>query len=48
MALQLQYDKQGRIYSPLRKKHLVATPEEKVRQALNLARLKKNMKAFLI
>lgn len=32
MALQLQYDKQGRIYSPLRKKHLVATPEEKVRQ----------------
>lgn len=32
MALQLQYDKQGRIYSPLREKYLVATPEEKVRQ----------------
>ena len=48
MALQLQYDKQGRIYSFLGDKHKVATPEEKVRQDLNLAHLKKNMKAFLI
>lgn len=48
MTLQLQYNDEYRIYSPLRKKHLVATPEEKVRQGLNLAHLKKNMKAFLI
>lgn len=48
MTLQLQYNDEDRIYSPLRKKYLVATPEEKVRQGLNLARLKKNMKAFLI
>lgn len=48
MALQLQYNDEDRIYSPLRNKHLVATPEEKVRQDLNLAHLKKNMKAFLI
>lgn len=32
MALQLQYDKQGRIYSFLGDKYKVATPEEKVRQ----------------
>ncbi len=33
MTLQLQYDKQGRIYSFLGDKYKVATPEEKVRQA---------------
>ncbi|MGX3098065.1 N-6 DNA methylase [Helicobacter sp. 23-1046] len=33
MSLSIQYDKQGKIYSPLREKYLVATPEEKVRQA---------------
>lgn len=33
MSLALQYDKQGKIFSPLRQKYLVATPEEKVRQA---------------
>ena len=33
MSLNIQYDKQGKIYSPLRQKYLVATPEEKVRQA---------------
>lgn len=32
MSLSIQYDKQGKIYSPLRQKYLVATPEEKVRQ----------------
>lgn len=32
MSLSIQYDKQGKIYSPLREKYLVATPEEKVRQ----------------
>lgn len=29
----MQYNKEGKIYSPIRKKHLVATPEEKVRQS---------------
>ena len=33
VSLNIQYDKQGKIYSPLRQKYLVATPEEKVRQA---------------
>ena len=33
MKLEVQYNKEGKIYSPIRKKHLVATPEEKVRQS---------------
>lgn len=32
MILELRYDKQGKIYSPLREKYFVATPEEQVRQ----------------
>lgn len=31
--LELQYNKEGKIYSPLGRKYKVATPEEKVRQA---------------
>lgn len=33
MKLKVQYNKEGKIYSPIRKKYLVATPEEKVRQS---------------
>lgn len=33
MELELQYSKEGKIYSHIRRKYLVATPEEKVRQA---------------
>lgn len=33
MKLELQYNKEGKIYSPIRKKYLVATPEEKIRQS---------------
>lgn len=35
MNLEIKYDKQGNIYSPLREKYFVATPEEKVRQNLS-------------
>lgn len=33
MELELQYSKEGKIYSHIRRKYLVTTPEEKVRQS---------------